>query len=137
MHFKLADYDMEIIHKPGKSIGHADGLSRIPYNDKIEEKNSNLGLVMLKNVDKNNNITPPSNKNEESDLNNIKPPGFINTGNNCFINAIFQILLHTGNINHETKQKSDEFSQAYNDTLNKITTRGDDRQSQLIKSQNN
>ena len=29
---KLAPFDYEVRHRPGKSIGHADGLSRIPLN---------------------------------------------------------------------------------------------------------
>ena len=29
---KLAPFDYEVRHQPGKSIGHADGLSRIPPN---------------------------------------------------------------------------------------------------------
>ena len=29
---KLAPFDYEVRHRPGKSIGHADGLSRIPPN---------------------------------------------------------------------------------------------------------
>ena len=27
---KLAAFDFEVQHRPGKSIGHADGFSRIP-----------------------------------------------------------------------------------------------------------
>ena len=32
---KIAAFDYEVQHRPGKSIGHADGLSRIPIVNQV------------------------------------------------------------------------------------------------------
>ena len=38
---KLAAFDYEVQHRPGKSIGHADGLSRIPIVNQVTSFQSN------------------------------------------------------------------------------------------------
>ena len=43
---KLASFDYEVCHQPGKSIGHVDGLSRIPPNS-INAIESNLPSTSL------------------------------------------------------------------------------------------
>ena len=42
---KLAAFDYEVQHRPGKSIGHADGLSRIPIVNQVttSQSNENIG----------------------------------------------------------------------------------------------
>ena len=37
---KLAAFDYEVQHRPGKSIGHADGLSRIPIDNQVTTSSS-------------------------------------------------------------------------------------------------
>ena len=37
---KLAAFDYEVQHRPGKSIGHADGLSRIPIVNQVSSSES-------------------------------------------------------------------------------------------------
>ena len=37
---KLAAFDYEVQHRPGKSIGHADGLSRIPIVNQVNSSQS-------------------------------------------------------------------------------------------------
>ena len=37
---KLAAFDYEVQHRPGKSIGHADGLSRIPIVNQVTSSQS-------------------------------------------------------------------------------------------------
>ena len=46
---KLAPFDYEVRHRPGKSIGHADGLSRIPTNS-INAIETDLPSIALQNV---------------------------------------------------------------------------------------
>ena len=45
---KLAPFDYEVLHRPGKSIGHADGLSRIPPNS-INATETDLPAISTQN----------------------------------------------------------------------------------------
>ena len=36
----LASFDYEVQHRPGKSVGHADGLSRIPFVNQVTTSQS-------------------------------------------------------------------------------------------------
>ena len=45
---KLAPFDYEVRHRPGKSIGHADGLSRIPPNS-INSIETDLLSILTQN----------------------------------------------------------------------------------------
>ena len=44
---KLVQIDYEVEHRPGKSIGHADGLSRIPTTPPllVSEKHQPAGIA--------------------------------------------------------------------------------------------
>ena len=51
---KLAELDFVVLHKPGKSIGHADAMSRLPQESEA--------LMLLKTVDSQGKIVVPSNE---------------------------------------------------------------------------
>ena len=40
----LAAFDYEVQHRPGKSIGHADGVSRIPIVNQVTTSQNNENL---------------------------------------------------------------------------------------------